>query len=142
MKNCLLNSARALAFAAFLVGGASAYAQAESSTTTTTTSNGTVGDLSPTLITVRSSSTAAPVSYTYTKTTTYVDENGNPVSVETVRSGVPVTVYYEQEGNVMTASKVVVHKVTTTAAVPAPMPAPVVETKKTTTTTTTTSGNQ
>lgn len=87
------------------------------------------------MITVRSES-ASPVSYSYSKTTTYVDENGNPVSVETVKSGAPVTVYYTRDGDRMIASKVVVRRTTTTAA--PPVAAPVVETKKTTTTTTTT----
>jgi hypothetical protein len=96
----------------------------------TTTTSGSVAEFSPNVITVTSGSTAPPVSYTYSKTTTYVDENGNPVSVETVRSGVPVTVYYTQDGDRMLASKVVVHNV-----VPSDNATIV---KKTTTTTTTT----
>ena len=52
------------------------------------------------------------MSYSYTKTTTYVDENGNPVSTEIVKSGVPVTVYYLQDGTRMVATKVVVRKTT------------------------------
>jgi hypothetical protein len=85
-------------------------------------------------MTIQSDSSSAPVNYSFSKTTTYVDENGNPVSTEVVRSGVPVTVYYTQDGDKMVASKVVVRKVTATSDVSAP----VVE-KKTTTTTTTTS---
>jgi hypothetical protein len=71
------------------------------------------------------------VSYSYTKTTTYVDENGNPLASEVIRSGVPVTVYYTRDGDRMMASKVVVHQ--------AQMPgADATIIKKTTTTTTTT----
>lgn len=84
------------------------------STTTTTTSAGTVSQFSPDTIVVRSTTSADPVSYSYSKTTTYVDENGNPVSSETVKSGAPVTVYYTQDGDKMVATKVVVRKTTTT----------------------------
>ena len=38
--------------------------------------------------------------YTYTKTTTYVDEMGKPVSIETVKAGVPATVYPDTSGKV------------------------------------------
>jgi len=48
--------------------------------------------------------------YRYSKTTTYVDETGAPVSMETVKSGLPVTVYYTKDGDNMVASKVVVRK--------------------------------
>jgi hypothetical protein len=121
------------------------YAQmTSSSTTTTTTSEGTVSNFTPDSILVQTSSSTQPISYSYSKTTTYVDENGNPVSVETVHSGLPVTVYYTQNGDHFVADKVVVRRTETTTAAPAapvPPPAPVVEEKKTTTTTTTT-GNQ
>jgi hypothetical protein len=107
MKNIKLNSIRSTVLSAVLAtaGLTGAYAQG---VVTTTTSAGTVSQFSPDAITVTSGTT--PVSYTYSKTTTYVDENGNPVSVETVRSGVPVTVYYSQDGDRMVASKVVVHR--------------------------------
>ena len=71
---------------------------------------------------------AAPITYGYTKTTTLVDEMGNPVTAEVVRSGVPVTVYYSPVDGRMVATKVVVRR----AAV-----APVIEESTTTTTTTT-----
>jgi hypothetical protein len=99
-----------------------AYGQSTTTTTTSTTSSdGTVGDMTPSTFTVRSTSSTTPVSYSYSKTTTYVDESGNPVSMETVHSGAPVTVYYSDDGGQMMATKVVVHKETTTTdAVPAP----------------------
>ena len=53
---------------------------------------------------------AAPVRYRYSKTTTYVDETGAPVSFVMVRAGLPVTVYYAQSGDEMIASKVVVRR--------------------------------
>ena len=121
-----------------------AYGQATTTTTTSTTSSdGTIGDLSPSVITVRSTSSTTPVNYSYSKTTTYVDESGNPVSMETVHSGAPVTVFYSDDGGQMIATKVVVHKVTTTSdAVPAPVTDTTTSTMKKTTTTTTVPANQ
>jgi hypothetical protein len=92
---------------------------ATTSTTTTTISDGTVSQFGPDTIVVKSTTSATPVSYSYSKTTTYVDENGNAVSTETVKSGAPVTVYYTQDGDKMVATKVVVRKTTTTTT-PAP----------------------
>jgi len=85
------------------------------STTMTTTSTGTVSNWSPDAIAVKVDTSPTPVRYTFTRTTTYVDENGNPVSVETVKSGVPVTVYYERNGDNYVADKVVVKKSITTS---------------------------
>jgi hypothetical protein len=113
-----------------------------SSTTTTTTSQGTVSNFTPDSMVVQTSSSASPITYSYSKTTTYVDENGNPVSVETVHSGLPVTVYYTQDGDRFVADKVVVRSTETTTAAPvAPAPPPPTVIEKKTTTTTTTSGN-
>ena len=117
-------------------------ASAQTATTTTssssTTCTGTVNSFGPDAITVQSTTSPAPVSYSYSKTTTYVDQAGNPVSLDVVKSGLPVTVYYSQDAGRMVASKVVVQR-TTTNAVPAPAPTDV-ETHKSTSTTTTTSG--
>ena len=103
---------------------------------TTTTSAGTISTFSPDAIAIRTTTTAEPVSYAYTKKTTYVDETGAPVSMELVKSGLPVTVYYTRDGDRMIASKVIVRRVVTPA-VQVEAPAPVVEEKKTSTTTTT-----
>ena len=98
-------------FSVTVLTGPLAVAQMQSITTTSQTSSaGTISAATPSTITVRSTSSPLPVRYTYTKTTSYVDENGNPVSVETVKSGAPVTVYYSQDGDRMIASKVVVRK--------------------------------
>jgi hypothetical protein len=129
--------------------------------TTTTTTAGTIAEFSPDTIIVRSETSPEPIRYTYTKTTTYVDDTGAPVSLETVKSGLPVTVHYVREGDRVIANRVIVHRkktVTTDEPVvreerrvvtPAPVvreerrvvtpaPAPVIEERKTTTTTTTT----
>jgi hypothetical protein len=93
-----------------------AFSQTASETTTTsTTYAGTISEFGPETIVIKSESSTEPMRYRYTKTTTYVDENGQPVSVKTVRSGQPVTVYYTKNGDILTASKVVVRKVTTSS---------------------------
>ena len=108
-------------------------AQTVRETTTTTTpvqAMGTVTTFDPTgnAIVVTGPDNAAPVTYGYTERTVMIDELGNPVTVDVVKSGVPVTVFYTQSGSQMIASKLVVRKAA----------APVIEEKKTTTTTTTT----
>jgi hypothetical protein len=111
---------------------ACSFAVAEEAVTTTTTSTntlGTVTEFSPDTIVIRSETAPAPIRYSYTKTTTYVDETGAPVSMQLVKSGLPVTVYYVKQGDRMIANKVVVRKTTTAPS------AEVIE-KKTTTTTT------
>jgi hypothetical protein len=139
MKKVTMKCAQivALCGALALAGMAGAQAQTATQTTTTsTTSAGTVTEFTPGSITLHTTASPLPVSYTYSKTTTYVDENGNPVSTEVVRSGVPVTVYYTQDGTNMIASKVVVRR---------PEVAPTDGTtviKKTTTTTSTTAPAQ
>ena len=99
-------------------------------TTTTTTTAGTISEFGPETIIVRSETSPEPIRYSYSKTTTYVDETGAPVSIETVKSGLPVTVHYVKVGDKMVASKVIVRKAVVKEA-------PVIQEKKTTTTTTT-----
>jgi len=114
-----------------LTGVSEAQAQATIVETTTTQSAGTITEFSPDTIVIRSETAPAPIRYGYTKTTTYVDENGVPVSIETVKSGLPVTVEYTRVGDRLVARRVIVRR-----AVVAPAPG-VIE-KQTTTTTTTT----
>ena len=99
-------------------------------TVTTTENAGTISEVSPDTLVIRSETSTTPTHYTYTKKTIYVDERGMPVSMETVKSGLPVTVYYTTEGNQMVADKVVVRRTTTTTSNP-------VTQEKTSTTTTT-----
>ena len=135
MKNITTTCLRAVVLSGVLASAGFVSAQTAQVVTTTTSTQGTVSSFTPTAMTVRTVSSTSPVSYTFDKTTTYVDENGNPVSVETVRSGAPVTVFYTQDGDRMVASKVIVRRTITTTS---PAPAPGVIEKKTTTTTTTT----
>jgi hypothetical protein len=92
---------------------------------------GTVTEFQPDTISVRTETAAAPVRYRFSKTTEYVDESGNRVTRDIVKTGVPVTVRYVREGDEMLVNRVIVRKQVTT------VPEAVV-TKKTTTTTTTT----
>lgn len=106
-------------------------------TTMITSSNleGTVTSFTPasSQIVVRSSA-GSPVTYSYSKTTTFVDADGNTVSSETIQPGTPTTVYYATENGQSVVSKVVVRR-------PAPatvvVPATTTRTETTETTTTT-----
>jgi len=113
MKTMIQNLVRITSLSVMLFA-TSAFAQPAvketTTTTTTTTSSGTISNFGPETIVVKTTTSADPISYSYTKTTTYVDENGKPVSIETVKSGLPVTVYYDKSGNKMVATKVVVRK--------------------------------
>lgn len=129
MKKILTQYLGALTLSTMLTSAAMAQTVVQE---TTTNSAGTISEFSPDTIIIRSESSPEPLRYSYSKTTTYVDETGAPVTMETVKSGLPVTVYYAKVGDRLVASRVVVRK--TTVVTPA---APAVIEKKTTTTTTT-----
>ena len=107
------------------------YAQEQMSSVTTTETAGTISELGQDTIVVRSETSSSPMRYSSTQSTTYVDETGTPVSVEMVKSGLPVTVYYTRDGNRLVADIVVVRKTTSTTEAP-------IHTEKQTRTTTTT----
>jgi hypothetical protein len=117
------------------------------SVSTTTTSAGTISEFSPDTIVIRSETSPEPVRYSYSKSTTYVDETGAPVSLELVKSGLPVTVHYVKEGDRMVANRVIVRRQTTTTnegvrgvetrTVERPAAPALIEEKRTQTTTTT-----
>ena len=115
IRICGLTFLSVLLFAPYVLaqGAVEEKTEKTTTTTTTTTTNGTVSQFSPDAIVIRTTTTSAPVTYSSTKTTTYVDETGKAVAVETVKSGVPVTVYYSKDGDKMVATKVVVKKTTT-----------------------------
>ena len=114
-----------------LVAPVCSFALQNQMTVTKTETVGTVSEINPDTLVIRSESSPNPVVYTYTKKTSYINEKGEPVSMETVRSGLPVTVYYSSNGNHMTAEKVMVHETTTKTSTK-----PMMEGVKTTTTTT------
>ncbi len=101
-------------------------------TTTTTTAAGTISAFTPGSQVVVSTSSGAPSTYSISKTTTYVDTEGNAVSYETIRPGTPTTVHYIMEDGRPVVNKIVVQKTATA------VPATKVTTETTETTTTTT----
>lgn len=114
--------------AALTLSAGGLYAQ---TTVTTTTSEGTLSEFGSDSLVIRSETATEPLRYSVSKSTTYVDETGAPISVDTIRSErLPVTVHYVKEGDRMVANRVVVRKKKTTTV------APTVEERKTTTTTT------
>lgn len=116
---------------------AASFAQVVSETSTTT-STGTISEFSPDTVVLRSETSTTPMSYSYSKTTTVVDEAGAPVDVSIVKTGVPVQVIYAKEGDRMIARKIIVKKKTTTTGASS---GAAVEERKTSTTTTTTGGH-
>jgi len=115
-----------------------AFGQDAVTQTTVTSSGGTITEFSPTgdTVVLHSDASAEPLRYAYSKTTTVVDENGNPVDISVIKTGVPVQVFYDREGDQMIARKIVVQRTVTAGPADAPQ-APVVVHKETTTTTTT-----
>ncbi len=105
-----------------------------SSSTTTTNTAGTIQEFTPggSQIVVRSS-TGSPVTYSYSKKTTFVDAAGNVVEASTIKTGEPTTVYYTTVDGQPVVSKVVVQRTA---------PAAVTKTETSETTTTTTSGKR
>src|SRR5437899_3421767 len=94
----------------------------------TTTSVGTIAAVPASdYISFRTTTTAEPVKYYYTKSTTIVDPTGRTVEWSAVRPDMPATVYYAREGDRMVVRKVGWTKPVTE----------VMEKKETTTTTTT-----
>ena len=82
-------------------------------TTTTTTTDGTVAQVGPDTFVVRTMESPDGLTFSQSRTTTYVDENGKLVPYQTIQSGMPVTVYYdESDGGQRTATRVIVKKTT------------------------------
>lgn len=86
------------------VAGATPAELLEKTTTSETTYKGTVSEIEPSKIIIKSE-TGAPTSYTVTSKTSYVDADGNVVTRESVANQ-PVTVFYTKDGDTMTVSKV------------------------------------
>jgi len=106
-----------------------AAAQTETTTTKTTTYTGMVSEVNPATSTIilKSESSNAPVTYTYSKETSFVDANGNVVTSETIRNA-PVRVEYSTEDG-----RTVVRRVIQTGPSVVLTPPPAVVREKTTT---------
>jgi hypothetical protein len=98
-----------------------------STTTSTMDGTGTITTFTPSsdYIMFRTQASAEPVKYYYTKETTVVDSEGNPVELSMLRPDMPVRYTYTKEGDRMVVTKVTLEK-------------PISYYKKETTTTTTT----
>lgn len=96
-----------------------------------TTAGGVITNFTPGARMILRSESAEPLTYAVTSRTAYVDDAGNPVAVELIAPGAPVTVHYVRDADRLVASRVVVAR---PAAVVSPPPV----IRQTTTTTTTT----
>src|SRR5262245_983189 len=96
----------------------------ESAAVTTTTGatklTGTISEYSPTGIVLAAEGGAAPLRYSFSKTTTYVDETGAVVAPELIKVGMPVTVQYSRTGDQLIADRVIVQKASTTTTTTTP----------------------
>jgi hypothetical protein len=112
MKKSIRHFGAALILGAALTITPVAFSQVAVSETTSTTGSGTVSEFSPSsdTIVLKSETSSSPVTYSYSKSTTVVDENGDPVDVSVVKSGLPVQVMYVKEGDQMVARKIIVRK--------------------------------
>ena len=104
---------------------------ATTTTTQATNSEGTIQTFTPGQSQIVVKTTAgAPVTYSYSKKTTFVDADGNVVNYESIKAGDPTTVYYTTENGQPVVSKVVVRRA-------APVSVTKTETSETTTSSTT-----
>ncbi len=90
-------------------------APAPTTTTTTVsqtpappTAEGIVRDADSDEISIRTGLSEKPIHYKAHEGTAYVDENGNPISRKILTRGTPVTIFYEQRGDDLLATRVVV----------------------------------
>ena len=97
--------------------------------TTETNMAGTVSAFTPGSSQIIVKTASGPMTYNYTKKTTFVDASGNVVSYESIKAGDPTTVYYTTVDGQPVVSRVVVNRTA---------PATVTKTETTEPTTTTT----
>jgi hypothetical protein len=90
----------------------------EVSTQDSTSKHGVVVSLGKNELAMVSDSGSDAVRYSFTETTQYVDDMGDPISIQTVQPGVPVTIHFAQEGEELVARRVIVRRSETVAALP------------------------
>jgi len=110
MKKIILQSIGAVILTGTWLSTHTATAQRVEVTSVTTTSDGTVSEFGPQSILIKTAPGFQPIRYISSETTNYVDEEGNPVAANLVKSGLPVTVYYTKVGDTLVASKIMVRK--------------------------------
>jgi hypothetical protein len=78
---------------------------------TSTIITGTVDEFEPSRsVVLHSTTSTAPVRYTVSRETRFVDEAGAPLTVERITRGTPITVYYVRDADQTVASRVIVHR--------------------------------
>lgn len=70
--------------------------------------HGTIFNISHRRIVILSADSLEPVRYSHGEGTVYVDESDTPVTLEIVKSGIAVTVFYSEVENQRMANRVVV----------------------------------
>jgi hypothetical protein len=86
--------------------------------------SGIVNESSSERIIVETALSPEPLHYIFSKSTSYVDESGLPISAKAVKSGLPVTVRYTKVGTLCMVDQVILKKaVVTELAVSAAKPA-------------------
>jgi hypothetical protein len=78
------------------------------STTTTTETSGTITEFSPGASIILSTSSGAPMSYKFSKTVTYVTDDGKVIEASKIKKNSKVKVHYIKEGNDMLVDRVIV----------------------------------
>lgn len=94
--------------------GFSAALQAQTATRPTITASsveGVVTWVTKSEIQVKTLAVNDPVAVAYTRSTTYMDENGTALGPDSVTQGRQVMIYYDRQGEAMVANRVVVKKV-------------------------------
>jgi ABC-type transport system substrate-binding protein len=77
-------------------------------TTTTTETSGTITEFSPGAQIVLSTSSGTPTTYKFSKTVTYVTEDGKVIEPTKIKKNAKVRVHYIKEGNDQLVDKVIV----------------------------------
>ncbi len=80
----------------------------------TTTTIGQISEMSPDALIISTGNAAAPIRYSSSASTIFVDETGRSVSRELVTTGLPVTVHYSRAGDRLVADRVIVRRQTST----------------------------
>jgi hypothetical protein len=108
MKTTLSSTFGLIALSALFTIAPFATAQTTQARSITSIAAGVVSDFGQQGIDVTSARANQPVRYVSNAATQFVDDVGNPISVGVLATGLEVTVYYSQTGNLLIASKVVV----------------------------------
>ncbi len=88
--------------------------------TTAVMHSGTILKFEPGILTLKSDGHEKALRYQYSKTTTWINAAGEPVSPNLIKAGLPVKVRYSQRGETLIADEVVIVTAPGNPAAPAP----------------------